>query len=136
MIKGIAHVGIAVADLEKAKDCYEKLCSLKSTEVESFGELKFSFLPLTGTHIELLQSTTPEGVMNKFIDKKGEGIHHISYEVDDIEKEVEVLSGQGVQFVTPKPYPNAHKNLVIFIHPKCTNGVLTELIQFLEKKHQ
>ena len=135
MIKGIAHVGIAVADLEKAKSFYEKLCSLKSSEVESFGELKFSFLPLPGTHIELLQSTTPEGVMNKFIDKKGEGIHHISYEVDDIEKEVEVFRGQGFQFVTPKPYPNAHKDLVIFMHPKCTNGVLTELIQFADKKH-
>lgn len=136
MIKGIAHVGIAVSDLEKARKIYEVLCSLKSSEAESFGELKFSFLPLEGTHIELLQSTTPEGVINKFIDKKGEGIHHISYEVDNIEKEVEVLKEQGIQFVTPKPYSNAHKDIVIFIHPKCTNGVLTELIEFVGKKHQ
>lgn len=133
MIKGIAHVGIAVVDLEKAKESCEKLFSLKSSETESFGELNFSFLPLPGTHVELLQSTTPEGVINKFIDKKGEGIHHISYEVDDIEKEVEAMKSLGIQFVTPKPYPNAHKNLVIFIHPKCTSGVLTELIQFVGK---
>jgi len=133
MIKGIAHVGVAVVDLVKSKVFYEKLCSLKGTETEYFGELKFSFIPLAGTHIELLQSTTPEGVMNKFIDKKGEGIHHISYEVDNIEKDVETLKYLGIQFVNPKPYPNAHKDLVIFIHPKCTNGVLTELIKFVGK---
>jgi methylmalonyl-CoA/ethylmalonyl-CoA epimerase len=135
MIKGIAQIGIAVGNLEKAKGFYEKVLSLKSTEAEFLGELKYPFMALRGTHIEFLEPTTPEGGINKFIEKKGEGVRHIPYEVDDIGKEVKALKADGVQFVTQKPYLNAHGNLIIFIHPKWTGGVLTELIQFVGGKH-
>ncbi len=136
MIKGISHIGVAVGNLEEAREFYRKIFSLESSEPEWFGEIHFSFVPCGNTHIELLESTTPEGVIRKFIDKKGEGVHHISYEVDDIEAEVAALKEKGIEFVTQKPYFNAHKDLVIFLHPKNTKGVLVELIQTMNKKEE
>lgn len=136
MIKGIAHIGIAVANLEEARKLYQQIFSKDSSEPEWFGEIHFSFIPFGNTHVELLESTTPEGVMRKFIEKKGEGIHHISFEVDDIEAELAVLKARGVQLLHEKPYFNAHKNLVAFINPKSTRGVLVELIQFMDKKKE
>jgi methylmalonyl-CoA/ethylmalonyl-CoA epimerase len=134
MIKGISHIGIGVKNLEETKEFFQKQFSLTCSETESFGELRFCFIPFGDTRIELLESTTPEGVIRKFIDKKGEGIHHISFEVDDIEAEMAALKAKGVEFVSPKPYPNAHKDLVVFMHPKSTKGVLMELIQYTHKK--
>ena len=136
MIKGVSHVGIGVKNLEETKEFYKKTLNLNCSETESFGELRFCFADFGNTHIELLESTTPEGVIRKFIDKKGEGVHHISYEVDDIDAEMAALKAKGVEFVTPKPYPNAHKDLVVFMHPKSTKGVLMELIQYTGKKHE
>jgi methylmalonyl-CoA epimerase len=136
MIKGVSHIGIGVKNLDEAKDFYKKTFALEASPTESFGELHFSFVPFGNLHIELLQSTTTEGVIQKFIDKKGEGIHHISLEVDDIEAEMAAFKARGVEFVTPKPYLNAHKDLVVFMHPKSTRGVLTELIQYMGKKHE
>ena len=135
MIKGISHIGIGVRNLEESKAFFKKAFSLECSETESFGELRFSFVPFGNTHVELLESTTPEGVIRKFIDKKGEGVHHLSYEVEDIEAAVAALKATGIEFVTPKPYPNAHQDLVIFMHPKSTKGVLMELIQYTGKKH-
>ena len=134
MIKGISHVGIAVKSLDEAMAFYSKAFGLRCSEPETFGELRFSFVPLGNTRIELLESTTAEGVIRKFIDKKGEGVHHLSYEVDDIEGEVAALKAGGMEFVTGKPYLNAHQDLVIFLHPRSTKGVLTELIQVMKKK--
>jgi methylmalonyl-CoA/ethylmalonyl-CoA epimerase len=131
MIKKISHIGIAVENLEAAKAFFAKHFSLPSTEQESFGELRFSFIPFEGggTRLELLQSTTDEGQMAKFIGKKGQGIHHIALEVDDIQAELDRLQAQGLQLINAKPYRNAHQELVAFIHPKSTNGILIELIQ-------
>jgi methylmalonyl-CoA/ethylmalonyl-CoA epimerase len=134
MIKGVSHIGIAVENLEDARKLYKQIFSKESSEPEWFGEIHFSFVPFGNTHIELLESTTPEGVMRKFIEKKGEGIHHISFEVDDIEAELETLKARGVQLINEKPYYNAHKNLVAFIHPKSSRGVLVELIQYMNNK--
>jgi methylmalonyl-CoA/ethylmalonyl-CoA epimerase len=134
MIKKISHIGIAVENLQAAREFFEKHFSLPSTEQESFGELRFSFIPFEGdkgdgTRLELLQSTTDEGQMAKFIGKKGPGIHHIALEVDDIQAELDRLQAQGLQLINAKPYRNAHQELVAFIHPKSTNGILIELIQ-------
>jgi methylmalonyl-CoA epimerase len=134
MIKGISHIGIAVKDLDEAMAYYSKVFGLGCSEPETFGEMRFSFVPFPDTRIELLESTTAEGVIRKFIDKKGEGVHHLSYEVDDIEGEVAALKAGGMEFVTEKPYLNAHQDLVIFLHPRSTKGVLTELIQVMKKK--
>jgi len=76
-----------------------------------------------------LQSTTPDGQIAKFISKKGQGIHHIAFEVDDIQDELDRLKGKGVRLINEKPYVNAHEDLVAFLHPKSTFGVLVELIQ-------
>ena len=136
MIKGISHVGIAVKNLDEAVTYYEKVFGLRCSEPEAFGELRFSFVPLGETRVELLESTTAEGVIRKFIDKKGEGVHHLSYEVDDIEGEVAAMKARGMEFVTEKPYLNAHQDLVIFLHPRSTKGVLTELIQVTGRKQE
>lgn len=136
MIKGIAHIGIAVSNVEDGRSLFQKIFSKKSSDPEYFGELKFSFVPFGNAHVELLESTSAEGVIRKFIDKKGEGVHHISLEVDDIQAEMKVMKEKGVQFVTEKPYFNAHKDLVIFIHPKSTPGILVELIQHFKREQE
>ena len=136
MIKGVAHIGIAVENLEEARKLYQQIFLKEGSEPEWFGEIHFSFIPFGNTHVELLESTTPEGVMRKFIEKKGEGIHHISFEVDDIEAELAELKARGVQLIHEKPYFNAHKNLVAFINPKSARGVLVELIQIMDKKKE
>ena len=131
MIKRISHIGIAVENLEAARELFQKHFSLPSSDKENFGELLFSFIGFNGeaTRLELLQSTTPQGQMSKFIDKRGPGIHHIALEVDDIQGELDRLQASGVQLINPKPYRNAHQELVAFIHPKSMGGVLVELIQ-------
>jgi methylmalonyl-CoA/ethylmalonyl-CoA epimerase len=88
---------------------------------------------MEGTNLELLQSTEPEGQIAKFIEKRGQGIHHLSFEVDDIQSELDRLEGNGIKLINEKPYLNAHKDLVAFIHPKSTFGILIELIQKREK---
>ena len=134
MIKRIAHIGIAVSKVENGRSLFQKIFSKKSSDPEYFGEFKFSFVSFGNAHIELLESTSAEGVIKKFIDKKGEGVHHISLEVDDLQAEVKEMREKGVQFVSEKPYFNAHKDLVIFIHPKSTPGILVELIQHFKRE--
>ena len=129
MIKKISHIGIAIDNLDEARAFFSENFALPVLEQESFGELLFSFIPVEGTDIELLQSTTPEGQIAKFINKRGQGIHHIAFEVDDIEAELGRLEGKGVRLINEKPYVNAHGDLVAFLHPKSTFGVLVELIQ-------
>ena len=131
MIRKISHIGIAVENLEGAKKFFEENFSLPSTAKEHFGELAFSFVPFpdAGARLELLQSTTGEGTMAKFIARKGAGIHHIALEVDDVQAELDRLQSEGIQLINAKPYRNAHQELVAFIHPKSTGGILIELIQ-------
>ena len=129
MIKGISHIGVAVDDLEKARAFFKENFALSVSDRESFGELLFSFIPLEGTDIELLQSTTFDGQIAKFIKKKGQGIHHVAFEVDDIQAELDALKTKGVKVINEKPYLNAHEDLVAFLHPKSTFGILVELIQ-------
>jgi methylmalonyl-CoA epimerase len=132
MIKKVSHIGIGVENLEEARAFFKENFALPSSDQENFGELIFSFIPAGGTHIELLQSTRPDGQIAKFIEKRGEGIHHVSFEVDDIQAELDRLKGKGIKLINEKPYRNAHNELVAFIHPKATYGVLIELIQSKE----
>ena len=129
MIRKISHIGLAVDEIEKARVFFKENFALPVLERESFGELLFSFVPIEGANIELLQSTTPDGQIAKFISKKGQGIHHIAFEVDEIQDELDRLKGKGVRLINEKPYVNAHEDLVAFLHPKSTFGVLVELIQ-------
>jgi methylmalonyl-CoA epimerase len=130
MIKKVSHIGLAVKDLKEASDFFRENFGFSISEKEDFGELNFSFVPIEGgTDLELLQSTTPDGTIAKFIQKRGEGIHHISFEVDDIQAELDRLKAKGLTLINETPYPNAHEDLVAFIHPKSTYGILVELIQ-------
>ena len=87
MIKKVSHIGLAVDNLEEARAFFSENFGLSTSERENFGELIFSFIPMEGTNLELLQSTEPEGQIAKFIEKRGQGIHHLSFEVDDIQSE-------------------------------------------------
>ncbi|MEW6266537.1 MAG: methylmalonyl-CoA epimerase [Thermodesulfobacteriota bacterium] len=134
-IKRIAHIGVAVADTEKASSFYTDRMSLTLDRREMLGELKISFVPVGGTNIELVQSTTPEGVMAQYVAKRGEGIHHIAYEVEDIDEALAELKAKGVRLVDQEARPGAHGARIAFIHPKDTYGVLTELVEYPKGVH-
>ena len=127
----IEHIGIAVKDLEISNLLFEKLlgtASYKSEEVESESVMT-SFFQTGVNKIELLVATNPESPIAKFIEKKGEGIHHIAFEVDDILSEMERLKNEGFVLINEVPKKGADNKLVAFLHPKGTNGVLVELCQ-------
>ena len=127
----IEHIGIAVKDIETAKKYYEEVLGLSCYKVEEVVDQKVitAFFQVGQTKIELLESTDPEGPIGKYISKKGEGIHHIAFEVADIEKEMARLREEGFQLINEAPKKGADNKLVAFIHPKSTNGVLVELCQ-------
>ncbi|EZH74985.1 hypothetical protein ATO12_09635 [Aquimarina atlantica] len=127
----IEHLGIAVKDIEQANTLYEKLLGVapyKQEAVESEAVIT-SFFKVGDSKIELLASTREDGPIGKFISKKGEGIHHIAFDVDDIELELDRLEKEGFQLINKVPKPGADNKLVAFLHPKSTNGVLIELCQ-------
>ena len=131
MVNKIEHIGIAVKNIEESNILFEKLLgvsSYKSEEVQSEGVLTSFFQ--TGTNkIELLMATNPESPIAKFLEKKGEGIHHIAFDVDDIVAEIERLKGEGFVLINEVAKKGADNKLVVFLHPKNTNGVLVELCQ-------
>lgn len=129
MIRKIAHIGVAVKSIEEAEKFYSEILSLNVSDREQQDELKISFLPIGDTRIELLQSMTSEGVISKFIEKKGEGIHHIAYQVDDIEKALAHLQSSGIQLIDKQPRKGAHNSKVAFINPKSSYGILVELVE-------
>ena len=127
-VKKIDHIGIAVGDLRSAKRFYEESLGLRVEREETLGEMEIAFVPVGGVNIELIQSTTPEGVISKFIAKRGEGIHHIAYKVEDVAAALEELKAQGVKLIDDAPRAGAHGTQVAFVHPKSAFGVLTELV--------
>ncbi len=135
-IKRIAHIGIAVKDVDEVKKVYTEGLDLSFGGEDRLGELKIGFVPVGETNLELVQSTDPEGVMAKFIAKKGEGIHHIAFEVEDIESAVKELLDKGVQMIDKAPRPGAHGSKVAFLHPKATHGVLLELVEYPRESHK
>ena len=127
----IEHIGIAVSDLSASNRLFEKLLGVapyKTEIVESEG-VSTSFFMTGPNKIELLEATNPESPIAKFIDKKGEGIHHIAFDVDDIESEIQRLQAEGFTVLDPVPKRGADNKLVAFLHPKSSNGVLIELCQ-------
>jgi methylmalonyl-CoA/ethylmalonyl-CoA epimerase len=125
----VEHIGIAVKDLSIAVPLYEKLlnsqCYKKET-VES-EKVETAFLRAGQAKVELLESSDAEGVIAKFVERKGEGLHHIAFEVEDIEAEMERLRLLGFVLLNDRPKRGADNKLVCFVHPKSTNGVLVEL---------
>lgn len=130
-MKKIEHIGIAVKDIKSANTIYEKLFGAppyKEEAVESEG-VKTSFFMNGPNKIELLEATHADSPIAKFIEKKGEGIHHIAFDVEDIEAEMERLQKEGFIILNETPKKGADNKLVCFLHPKSTNGVLIELCQ-------
>ena len=130
-MRKIEHIGIAVRNLENSNELFQKLLgipSYKVEEVESEG-VSTSFFQVGESKIELLEATGPDSAISKYIEKRGEGIHHIAFEVEDIEKEIERLKGEGFQPVSQVVKSGADNKRVFFFHPKSTNGILVELCQ-------
>ncbi|PQJ69120.1 MULTISPECIES: methylmalonyl-CoA epimerase [Polaribacter] len=130
----IEHIGIAVKDLEKSNQLFASLFGkphYKTEEVASEG-VKTSFFQSGPNKIELLEATHPESPIAKFIEKKGEGIHHIAFAVTDIKAEIERLQKEGFVVLNKQPKKGADHKLVVFLHPKSTNGVLIELCQEID----
>jgi methylmalonyl-CoA/ethylmalonyl-CoA epimerase len=127
----IEHIGIAVkniADSAKVFDILLNRAPYKEEAVESEG-VKTSFYQIGETKIELLEATKPDSAIAKFIEKKGEGIHHIAFDVSDIEAEIKRLSEAGYELIHKSPKDGADGKIIAFLHPKSTNGVLVELCQ-------
>ncbi|HNT30749.1 MAG TPA: methylmalonyl-CoA epimerase [bacterium] len=135
-LKKIEHIGIAVKDLDTANQLYTLLLGAepyKSEYVES-EQVNTSFFIVGESKIELLTGTSGQSAISKFIEKKGEGIHHIAFEVEDIVAEMERLKSLGFQLINDTPKRGADNKLVCFIHPRSSNGVLLELCQSIAEK--
>jgi methylmalonyl-CoA/ethylmalonyl-CoA epimerase len=127
----IEHIGIAVKEISNAEKLFKKLLNSASYKSEIVGEegVTTSFFKIGESKVELLQAINDDSAIGKFIAKKGEGIHHIAFEVEDIYAEMERLKAEGFQLLSEKPTPGADNKLVCFVHPKSANGVLVELCQ-------
>ena len=130
----VEHIGIAVRTLADSVPLFEKL--LKSqcykTEIVSSEKVSTAFFQSGETKIELLESTDEDGAISKFIERKGEGVHHIAFEVENIEWEMERLKNDGFILLNDKPKKGADNKIICFLHPKNTNGVLIELCQAIK----
>lgn len=131
MVGKVDHIGIAVKNMEEALKFYEDVLGIKcvAQEVVEEQKVRTAFLPIGDTEVELLESTSEDGPIAKFIEKKGEGIQHIAYKVDDIEKALEELKEKGVRLIDEKPRIGAGGAKIAFLHPKSTFGVLIEICQ-------
>jgi methylmalonyl-CoA/ethylmalonyl-CoA epimerase len=131
-IKRIAHLGIAVKDLEAPKKLYSENLNLelKDDEVVAAQKVKVSFIKVGESNLELLLPTSPDSAVAKFLENKGEGFHHLALEVEDVHAAVEELKAAGVKLIDQTPREGAHGTMVAFIHPKATFGLLVELVQY------
>lgn len=128
MIKKIDHIGIAVKSIEDGIRYYEGTLGLTCEKIEEVPsqKVKTAFFAVGEVHVELLEPTDPESPIAKFIDKNGEGIHHVAFGTDDIEGQLQQASDAGARLIHEKPFEGAANKLVAFLHPKSTHGVLTE----------
>jgi methylmalonyl-CoA/ethylmalonyl-CoA epimerase len=129
MIKKIEHLGIAVKNLNVSIALYEKLFQTpcyKTEAVESEG-VKTAFFQIGESKIELLEASNPESPIAKFLEKRGAGFHHVAFEVDDIDEEIERLSNEGFQLIHTSPKDGADNKRIAFLHPKSSDGLLVEL---------
>jgi len=131
MITALDHIAIAVPDLSKAIERFAEDfgLELKGTEDVASAKTSAAFFPIANTSIELVHPLNGEGPVQKYLDKKGGGIHHLCFRSDNIEQDVERLRAKGYEFLSDAPTPGAHNCKVIFIHPKSADGVLIELNQ-------
>lgn len=131
----VEHIGIAVGNLEDSVNTYEKLLNTEcyKTELVESQQVNTAFFHSGESKVELLSATSPDSTIKKFIDKRGEGMHHVAFEVDNIEREMQRLRDEGFTLLTDSPQKGADNKLVAFIHPKDNKGVLVELCQDISK---
>lgn len=130
-MRKIEHLGIAVANLEESIQLYEQLLNISCYKIEEVGSefVKTAFFKVGESKIELVAATDPQSPIAKYIEKRGQGIHHIAFDVEDIEVEIERLEEKGFQMIQRTPKNGADNKVIAFLHPKSTNGVLVELCQ-------
>jgi len=133
-MRKIEHLGIAVKSIEKSNQLFEKLLGSGpyKEEIVDAEQVKTSFFRVGNNKIELVQSMDHDGVISKFLEKKGEGIHHIAFDVPDIKAEMKRLSEEGFKLLSEEPYLGADNKLVCFVHPKTAGGILVELCQNID----
>lgn len=131
MLKKINHIAIAVNDVEEAAKFFKDVLGLNLSDIEVVAaqKTKAGFFRIGESTIELVQPSEPDSALVKFLETKGQGIHHVCFEVNDIEAEVRVLMEKGATMVDQKPRPGAHHTKVAFVHPKSSYGVLIELCE-------
>lgn len=131
MVLRLEHIGIAVKDLEASNELFAKLLGKPHYKIEEVAleHVKTAFFQNGETKLELLEATSPESAIAKYVEKRGEGLHHLAFEVDDIYAERQRLIDEGFECLTPEPKRGADNKLVCFFHPKSVNGVLIELCQ-------
>ena len=131
MPKKISHIGIAVQNIDEAVPFYRDVLGMEfeGTEVVEEQKVKVAFLVIGESRIELLEPTAPDSPVAKFLEKNGPGIHHLAYEVDDLEQRLAGLKADGVRLVDETPRGGAHNTRIAFLHPKASGGVLTELCE-------
>ena len=132
----IEHIGIAVKNLDESVKFYEEVLGLQCYNIEEVKDqkVKTAFFQVGDTKIELLESTDPEGPIGKFVEKKGEGVHHIAYAVENIEDRLKEAEEKGIRLIDKQPRKGAEGLDIAFLHPKSTQGVLTELCEDKTKK--
>ena len=130
-MKRLEHIGIAVKDLKASNELFAKLLGKKHYKIEEVASenVLTSFFKTGQSKVELLEGTSPDSAISKVVEKRGEGIHHIAFEVDDIKSEMERLEKEGFTILNKEPKLGADNKMVCFIHPKSANGVLVELCQ-------
>lgn len=131
VVNKVDHIGIAVSNLEESIKFYQEILGLKlhGTEVVEEQKVKVAFLPIGDTEVELLEATTPESPIAKFIETKGQGVQHIAFRVDNIEAALDDMRAKGIRLIDEKPRYGAGGARIAFLHPKSTNGVLIELCE-------
>jgi methylmalonyl-CoA/ethylmalonyl-CoA epimerase len=131
MVKKIDHIGIAVKSIEESLKLYEETLGMElaGTEVVEEQKVRTAFLPIGDTEIELLESTEPDGPIGRYIEKRGEGVQHIAYRVENVEEAIKEMMDKGIRMIDEKPRYGAGGAKIAFCHPKSTNGVLIELCE-------
>jgi methylmalonyl-CoA/ethylmalonyl-CoA epimerase len=129
MLRQIDHIGIAVHNLDETVAFYRQVMGLEVSSIEVFNGMKIAFLRIGDSELELLEDLTPDGAIARHVAKRGEGIQHVAYRVDNIEQELQEIRAKGIELIDEQPRPGARHARVAFLHPKSTKGVLIEFVE-------
>lgn len=131
MVKTINHIGIAVTSIAEQRPFYETAlgAQFEGEEVVADQKVKVAFFRIGETRVELLEPTDPTSTVAQFIEKRGQGLHHLAYSVDNLQGRIDELKAQGIRMIDEKPRAGAHHNQIAFVHPKSSGGVLTEICE-------